>query len=192
MSVLGISFLNEIIKHAEITTAKDVLNEMREQIKLALKQTGKANETKDGMDMALCEINMSKKQLRFAGANSPVYIIRQTNDYQHDIIELKPDRMPLGIYINERETFSNQTIDIKNGDTLYMFSDGFADQRGGPDGSKFMYNAFREKLLEIQNLQLPQQAIELEKTLHNWMNYNKQTTYSQIDDILVGGFKIKF
>ena len=184
MSMLGISFLNEIVNKNPIEklSAANILNQLRTYIKTSLRQTGKENETKDGMDIALCTIDFDKNIMQFAGAQNPLIIIRDK-----EIIQYKGDRMPIGIHIVEKP-FTNHTIDIIKNDCFYIFSDGFIDQFGGIDNKKFMIRNFKNLLLEINNKSMSEQNQILETTLSEWIATSND--FDQIDDILVIGIKI--
>ncbi|NOZ46100.1 MAG: SpoIIE family protein phosphatase [Chlorobi bacterium] len=180
MSMLGMTLLNEIVRNKEITQANHVLDELRNQIKLSLRQTGKEGEAKDGMDIALCVIDHKKKILQFAGAYNPLYLYRN-----NELMEIKADRMPIGVYIKDNEPFTNHEIKLKKGDTFYLFSDGFVDQFGGEKGNKFKTKAFKQLLLDIHSKPMPEQKEELNSTFENWRG-----KHDQIDDVLVIGIRI--
>ncbi len=186
MSMLGVSFLNKIIRENGITDPDEILEKLRGNVIESLHQRGKENEAKDGMDMALTVIDKDKKIMRFAGANNPLYLIK-SNELQ----ETKADRMPVAIH--ERiEPFRKHQVELEQGDTFYLFSDGYADQFGGPDGKKFKYKQFKELLLSIQDRSMEEQKDILDKTLHEWINTPDPdgNPYDQIDDILVIGVRI--
>ncbi len=187
MSMLGMSFLNEIVNKEGVLHANIILNRLRENVKRSLRQTGKDNEAKDGMDIAVCVIDKTEMKLQFAGAYNPLLIIRDGK-----IDRVKADRMPIGIYLREKASFTNNIIDIKEGDLLYIFSDGYVDQFGGTDDSKIRSNKFKEILLENHQKPLEEQKKALNDFLEFWMNhldkYGKK--YKQVDDILVIGIKI--
>jgi len=184
MSLLGISFLNEIVQRREITEASEVLNELRRQIKNSLRQHGQPDETKDGIDMALCAIDQKNRTMQYAGAFNPLYLIREQNS-KAELIEFKADRMPLGYYHGKDRAFTNHDIKLEIGDTFYIFSDGFIDQKGGPNEKKFMRKKFKNLLLEIHDEPMYEQKNKLEKELIQWMG-----EHSQIDDILVLGVRV--
>jgi serine phosphatase RsbU (regulator of sigma subunit) len=184
MSLLGISYLNEIVQRREITQAGEVLNELRRQIKHSLRQHGHPDETKDGIDMALCVIDQKNRSMQYAGAYNPLYLIREEKG-DAELIELKADRMPLGYHQGKDRPFTNHDIKLEIGDTFYIFSDGFIDQKGGPEQKKFMSKKFKSLLIEIHDRPLFDQKNILEKTLTDWMG-----TQSQIDDILVVGVRV--
>src|SRR5512133_1034181 len=123
MSVLGISFLNEIVGRGCFFNAANILNQLRERVMKALHQTGEWNEQKDGMDISLCIIQKEKKEMHFAGANNPIYIVRNGS-----LIEYKADKMPIGISAGTEKSFTNNRIDLEVGDTIYLFTDGYVDQ----------------------------------------------------------------
>ncbi len=184
MSLLGISFLNEIVQRREITEASEILNELRSQIKHSLRQHGQPDESKDGIDMALCAIDQKNRTMQYAGAFNPLYLIRE-GETQAELIEFKADRMPLGYHLGKDRAFSNHEIKLEIGDTFYIFSDGFIDQKGGPNQKKYMSKKFKNLLLEIHELPLFEQKNILEKTLSEYMG-----DQSQIDDILVVGVRV--
>lgn len=184
MSLLGISFLNEIVQRREITEAGEILNELRRQIKHSLRQHGQPDETKDGIDMALCAIDPKNRIMQYAGAFNPLYLIREEKS-DAELIEFKADRMPLGYYQGKDRAFTNHDIKLEIGDTFYIFSDGFIDQKGGPEQKKFMSKKFKNLLLGIHDLPLFDQKNILEKTLNSWMGEQEQ-----IDDILVVGVRV--
>ncbi|MEA3461823.1 MAG: SpoIIE family protein phosphatase, partial [Bacteroidota bacterium] len=184
MSMLGISFLNEIVQRREITQANQVLNELRSQIKRSLRQHGLPDESKDGMDMAICAIDRKNRVMQYSGANNPMYIIKDKNGIP-ELNEIKADKMPLGYYSGRDKPFTNQEIKLELGDTFYLFSDGFIDQKGGKDKKKFMSKNLKKLLLEIHDQPMYDQKQHLERVLEKWMNGQ-----SQIDDILVIGARV--
>lgn len=184
MSMLGMSYLNEIVHRREITQANQVLNELRKQIRNSLRQYGKPEEAKDGIDMAICVIDEKNRYLQYSGANIPLYLIRNKNGTP-ELREIKADRMPLGYYQGRFRTFTNREIELEFGDVLYLTSDGFIDQKGGKDGKKFLSKNFRDLLLKIHDEPFRDQKSTLERTITEWIGEN-----SQIDDILVIGFRV--
>jgi serine phosphatase RsbU (regulator of sigma subunit) len=180
MSMLGISFMNESVNKSDMTQPNEILNKLRENVVNSLHQTGEEGEAQDGMDLALCVINNDKSKLQYAGAYNPLYLCR--ND---ELLEYKPDKMPIGIYKEKEDSFTNHEIDIREGDTLYMFSDGYEDQFGGPSAKKFMAKRFKELLLSIYKKPMNEQKGILDNTLEEWKG-----EIDQIDDILVMGFRI--
>ena len=197
MSMLGISFLNEMISRSRFDNAGEFLNRLRNKVKDTLKQKGKEMEQKDGMDMSLAIINNETMELQYAGAFNPLFIIRKTDialdDHlselatmksdKYNLIEVKGDRQPIAIHDNETN-FKTNYITLEEGDTIYLFSDGYPDQMGGPRGKKFLIKNFKELLLKIQDEPMIVQKEILENTLEDW-----KQTIQQIDDILVFGIR---
>jgi CheY-like chemotaxis protein len=182
MSMLGITFLNEIINKDNKISAGDILNELRTHVISSLRQTGKSGETRDGMDISLCIINNKSKTLEYAGANNHLYMIRN-----NVFSEVKADRMPIGIHRRAKESFTNHVIDIQKDDVLYIFSDGYTDQFGGDDGRKFLPTNFKNLLFDIHQKPFAEQKQLLDNNFETWRGEHKQ-----LDDILVIGFKIAF
>jgi len=180
MSMLGVSFLNEIVNRHEVTSASAILNSLRTDIKKTLGQEGKEGEAKDGMDLALCIVDPDKMKLQYAGAYNPFYLFRNEK-----LIEIKADRMPIGIYIKEKESFTNHEIDLQKGDVFYVFSDGFQDQFGGEDGSKFKTKKFKQLLLDIYQKPMSEQREILNKTIDQWRG-----KWEQVDDIIIMGVRV--
>ncbi|OFX19713.1 MAG: hypothetical protein A2033_05615 [Bacteroidetes bacterium GWA2_31_9] len=211
MSMLGISFLNEIVRKKEIIKANQVLNELRKEIINALQQKGQLGEQKDGMDISLVAIKQlldfpnfenleNLYSAQWAGANNPLWIIKspkfqiQNSKPQDEtsldlglealFLELKPDKMPIAIY-ERMDDFTNHELQLNSGDILYLMTDGYEDQFGGPKGKKFLSKNLKQ--LIVANCQLPmiEQNENLEKTLIEWIG-----DVEQIDDITVLGIKI--
>jgi serine phosphatase RsbU (regulator of sigma subunit)/Tfp pilus assembly protein PilF len=184
MSVLGISYLNEIVQRREITQANQVLNELRKEIKHSLRQTGNKEESRDGIDMALCVIDTKKNVIQYSGAYRPLYLISQNNG-EPIFKEFKADLMPVGVHFYGDKSFTNHEIPIEIGDTIYLSSDGFIDQMGGPHKTKFSSKNFKKLLLDIYDQPMYEQKEILEQTLKTWIGDNPQR-----DDILVIGARI--
>lgn len=153
MSMLGITLLKEISSTNPYLKANEILNILREKIIDTLQQNKEGNDSsKDGMDIALTIYDFSKMQVEYAGAYNPLLLIRN-----NEIIEIKADRMPVGIYIKFNISFTNHIIDLRTNDMLYSFSDGFQDQFGGKNNSKFLLKNLKKLLLEICNKNLQSQ-----------------------------------
>lgn len=180
MSMLGMAFLNEITSKADDIHANEILNQLRDQVVKSLRQTGETGESQDGMDLALYILDTEKMKLEFAGANNPLFLFRNK-----ELEIIKPDKMPIGISMKIDLPFTNNVIDVKKGDRLYTFSDGYPDQFGGPDNRKFMIKKFKLLLGEILEKPMDEQKKILEDTLNEWM-----AETSQIDDVLVIGVKV--
>jgi ligand-binding sensor domain-containing protein/serine phosphatase RsbU (regulator of sigma subunit) len=194
MSMLGVSFLNKIINESGITNPSDILWKMRENVIIALKQQDSYDTSKDGMDIALCSVDSRNMKLYFAGANNPLFMFRKSGD-GYEFIELRGDKMPVGIH-SRMDPFTNHVIDLKKGDTIYLFSDGFVDQFGGPDGRKFMKPRLRQMLLDHQDLDMESQKIAFNKTIEDWINHppaagrESDIAQTQIDDIILLGVRL--
>jgi serine phosphatase RsbU (regulator of sigma subunit) len=180
MSMLGISFLEEIVNFRKITESGQILNELRKEVQRALHQKGAREEQKDGMDISLCVIDRSKNMIQYSGAYNNLYLVR--ND---ELIEYPANRMPIGIYALSDIEFKTNDIPSLPGDMIYMFSDGYADQFGGPRTKKFKYTQLKEVLLSIHNLPLMKQKNWLEKVFLDWKGSNQQ-----IDDVLILGYRL--
>ncbi len=179
VSMLGIAFLNEIINKMTDLQADAILNQLRDLVISSLRQTGKEGESKDGMDISLCIIDRKNLQAQFAGANNPLYIIRN-----NELIEVKADRMPIGYYLVTKP-FRNNMIEIQPGDMLYTFSDGFQDQFGGPKGEKFKIKPFKEILNRASSKPVDEQKLFLDNAIEDWKGIHEQ-----VDDILIIGVRI--
>ena len=186
MSMLGISFLNKIVNEDKITESNQILEELREDVIQSLKQTGREGEQKDGMDMALCVIDFDDMTMEFAGAQNPLYLIRD-----NELVETKPDRMPVAYY-EQMSEFTSHKIPLRQGDCFYMFSDGYADQFGGPKGKKFKYKGLKELLITVKEKPMAQQKEILERTIQDWATGPDADGkhFDQVDDILVVGIRI--
>jgi len=180
MSMLGISFLNEIVVERKHMDPGDILNNLRSLVIKALKQTGKEDEQKDGMDIALCVFDTDNRELEFAGAYNPLYVIRDGILEEH-----KADRMPISYYHGMNDPFNTKSLKLQKGDILYLFSDGFADQFGGPFRKKFKYKPFQEFLVEIHNESMETQKLMLHEKFFNWKG-----ELEQIDDVILMGIRI--
>ncbi len=179
MSMLGNSFLNEIIVENKIFKADEILNRLRDKVIAALFQQGQT-EQKDGMDMALCVWNKMDNTIEFAGANNALYLVRDKQ-----LTEYKGDKMPIGTYLEENKKFSAQKISLISGDMIYLSTDGFADQFGGEKGKKFKYKQLEELLLEVSEQQLQEQKNKLQRTFIDWKLNHEQT-----DDVSVIGIRV--
>ena len=185
MSMLGISFLQEVITKEDILTAGSVLDQLRDYIIHSLQQRGVSGEQKDGMDLVFCAINTDTLKLQYAGANNPLFIF---HNQTKELTEISPDKMPVAIHEN-MNPYTNHEIQLQQGDIIYLMSDGYEDQFGGPKGKKFLSKNIKQTIKDNAEKSLSEQKIILESTLDNWMN-NGGTTYDQTDDITVIGMRI--
>jgi serine phosphatase RsbU (regulator of sigma subunit) len=179
MSMLGVSMLREIVSKEYVSHPGVILRRLRKEVMYALKQTGEFGEQKDGMDMALVSINMENLECQFAGANNPLYLVRNG-----ELTEFKGDRMPIAIHQN-MDKFKMHEIQLQPGDHLYLFSDGYVDQFGGPDDKKFKFKAFRQMLVDNATQPMKKQKQILERTISEWKGDR-----DQVDDIVVLGLEI--
>ena len=181
MSMLGISFLNEIVARDEELESNQILDELRKYVIKSLKQTGKDGGSKDGMDISLTIIDHKLLTAQFSGAYNPLYVLRD-----NEIQQIKADKMPIGYHIRADVPFTKNEIQLCENDRIYMFSDGYADQFGGEKGRKFMSKRFKQLLVDTSSVTMNEQRDILDKTIENW----KGEQYSQIDDILIIGVEI--
>ena len=188
MSMIGNSLLNEIVNDKGITEPAKILQTLKKGVIKSLKQSGEKGESQDGMDIAVCAFDFKENKVEYAGANNPLYLIRNS-----ELIVTKPDRMPIGIYIGEKPHFTNHEIAIQKEDIIYIFSDGFIDQFGGPQGKKFMSKRFKQLFLDMKEMSMAEQKTHLDKTIEEWKVISNPSTgqsYEQMDDILVIGIKV--
>ena len=178
MSMLGVSLLNEIILNKGITQPDEILNRLRAQIVIALKQDPESK-LKDGMDMTICVLDRSRRKLLYSGAENPLVHISEGK-----LNLVKADKMPVAIH-EVMDPFTLHEVDLKKGDTFYTFSDGYADQFGGPKQKKFMSRNFRNLLLSVQALPMMEQGIKINEVFEA---YRSDT--DQVDDVVVIGVKV--
>ena len=179
MSLIGHNGLNQAVKEQGRSRPSDVLKVLN---KLAFEALHKDREqflVRDGMDMALCNYDPAKKVLEYSGANSPLYVVREG-----EVLLFRPDKRPIGSFELEGHDFTDHRINLQAGDMVYIFSDGYADQFGGPKGKKFLYKRFRELLMEISKYPTAEQQRMLEEAFRGWRG-----THEQVDDILVMGMR---
>jgi serine phosphatase RsbU (regulator of sigma subunit) len=200
MSMLGITFLNEISRRPESYTAAGILEELRKDVIRSLQQksehykreeTGPAdcNEVKvmDGMDIAICIVDRSAGTIQFAGANNGCLIVLPNGETK----EMKPDKMPVGIYHGEQKPFLNQSVEVGKEFRLYLYTDGYADQFGGVQGKKYLYSKLRALLSGSVALSPGDQLKLIETELESWLDPASTGTrqYEQTDDITVLGLQ---
>lgn len=183
MSMLGMAFLNDITADADNNIKpSDILEQLRRKVITSLKQSAAGTlEPKDGMDMALCILDTKALTLKFAGANNPMYIVSNGA-----LTEYKGVKNPIGFYPMEKK-FETTEIPVKKGDYIYMFSDGFPDQFNAKTNKKVTYGRFKNLLVEINNeTSDPEiQKKRLDDFFESWRN-----GFVQMDDVLIGGFRI--
>lgn len=179
MSMVGSSLLHQIIGQKQIKEPARILELLNDGIVEALKQ--KESDSHAGMDIALCSIDLQTKVLTYAGANRPLYYIR---NFIAD--SLKPDKLPIGGFRpDEDRVFTQQTLKIEENDVIYLYSDGYADQFGGVQGKKIMTRKFKDLLLSIHSSPMNEQQKTLDEYFESWRG-----RYEQVDDVLVAGIRI--
>ncbi len=179
LTMLGISYLNEIILQSKNLRSNQILSQLREKIIDSLNHENQGLRHADGMDMVVCIVDKVQKTIDFAGANRPLILIRH-----NELIEYKPDRFPVGIELRQKREFSNQIIQIARGDMVYLFTDGYADQFSEHDARKFNMSNFKNLLLKNSDLKMESQGKILNLNFIDWKGVNEQ-----VDDVLVIGFK---
>jgi serine phosphatase RsbU (regulator of sigma subunit) len=180
MSLLNISILRELISEQKIDSPDQLLNKQRELIIRALNPDGAEEKGKDGMDCVLAKFDVANRTVQFACANNPVWIIRDGKLY-----EFRPDKQPVGVHEGDILPFTLHTWSILPGDCMYLFTDGFADQFGGPRGKKFKYAQLKEKLMSLNTLPVTERGTQLEEAFTGWKG-----NLEQIDDVLIIGVEL--
>lgn len=179
LTMMGVSFLNEIVQKGNVQSPAKALDSLRQKFKQSLRQKEYFTSKTDGIDIALCTIDKNTGLLEYAGANSPIIIIRD-----EEVFILKPDFQPIGIYFKEKK-FTLQSFQLKVNDIIYMFTDGFQDQFGGERNKKLLFKNLTKILLRFSKLPIEQQREKILKTYYHWKGDK-----TQIDDILLIGVKI--
>ena len=178
MSLVGHNGLNQSIKEHGNTRPSDVLRDLN-RISYETLHKDRDQFVRDGMDMALCALDPERLLLEYAGANCPLYLVRDD-----EVVQYAPDKRPIGGFDIGNEGFTDHRIQLRKGDVVYIFSDGYADQFGGPKGKKFLYRRFRELLVEIHNKPMDRQKALLLEALNQWRGAQEQ-----VDDVLVIGMR---
>ena len=179
MSLLNISFLNGNVIERGLKTPNQILNKQRDEIIKALNPNGNEN-SKDGMDCALCAFDLNNNKLEFALANNPLWLVRN-----NELIEYKADKMPVGMYEEVQKDFTLHSLNIQKGDTIYLLTDGYADQFGGDKGKKFKYKHLKDVLLANAHKTMEGQKQILSDTINTWKG-----NLEQVDDILIIGIRV--
>jgi serine phosphatase RsbU (regulator of sigma subunit) len=180
MSMLGISLLNEVSSTYGDRPTNEIMDEVRDQLIAALGQTGDKYEAKDGMDMALVAINTTNRTIQFTGANQHLYTFQDG-----ELVVIKGDPMPVGIHAQSSTLFTAHSLQMKRGDTMYLFSDGYADQFGGEKRKKFGTAQLKTLLTDLQRNIMHDQKEALVKEFDKWKGQEEQ-----IDDVLMIGIKL--
>jgi serine phosphatase RsbU (regulator of sigma subunit) len=181
MSIVGYNLLKEIIVKPAVSTPSQVMQKMKTGVSKTLHHGQSEDNAKDGMDMTMCAIDFNNMYLNFSGAYNPMYLIREGQLTQYD-----GDSFPVGLMEGmEDKQFTDHRVELKKNDMVYIFSDGYADQFGGPKGKKFMISKFRNLLISASAMPIELQKDYLLKTIEEWRG-----DLEQVDDILVIGVRI--
>lgn len=181
ISVVGFNYLNQAVNEKGLTKPSDILSFLDEGVNDTLRQTADESGVKDGMDLAMCTLDYNTLKLQYAGAYNSLYYIKGK-----ELTEIKSDKIPIGVNVKGIiDQYTNHTVQLEKGNMVYLFSDGYVDQFGGPKGRKYMSKRFREQLLKIQHLSMDKQKEHLNKTIEEW-----QGKLEQVDDILVIGVRV--
>jgi serine phosphatase RsbU (regulator of sigma subunit) len=198
MSVIGLKLLNQAVQDKGLSAPADILQYLDAGVNSTLRQSYDPSAVKDGMDLALCNLCYKTLTLQYAGAFNSMCLVRKNiaNTYKinntrevfhgSDMLEIKSDKSPIGSNINEvADVFTNHTLQLQKDDCVYIYTDGFADQFGGPKGKKFKYNQLKEVLILNAHLPIDEQRDCLDKVFKDWKGKQEQ-----VDDVLVIGIKI--
>lgn len=181
MSIVNYNLLNRAVLEHGLTDAGAILDSVNKYLTLSLHQTYQESAVRDGMDVSLCVINKTTKKMNFAGAFNSIYLIRN-----HEIQEFIPDKQPVGAFIEDNiKPFKSQSFQLMDNDVIYMFTDGYADQFGGPKGKKYKYKQLQQLLLDSYNKPFDEQKNVVAKSINDWKG-----NLEQVDDILLLGYKI--
>jgi len=179
MSMIGNTLLNEIIHEKQLSKPSEILKRLHLGVSSSLNQSKKETSSRDGMDLTFCTIDKAALKLQFAGANNPLYLVRDGK-----LEETKADTLSIG---DDRfgDDYTNHEIQLKTGDCIYTFTDGYADQFGGPNNKKYYYRNFQELLIRNSSKSMDEQKSSLDSEIMSWMGER-----TQVDDILIVGFRI--
>ncbi len=198
MSVIGLRLLNSAVNDRRLDTPSDILNFLDKGIHETLRQGDAGSGVKDGMDLALCTWDKTAGVLEYAGVCNSLWLVRKNISktwklknsrevfFNDDLLEIKPDKMSIGNNADRNgDAYTNHYIKLQPGDCIYIYSDGYADQFGGPNNKKFKYNRLKELLLAVSHLPMAEQEKILSEQFDSWKGSN-----DQIDDVLVMGVRV--
>lgn len=188
MSIVGHTILEQTLTDPSVNNPGQALDYLSKGVIRTLKQkAGDDFSIKDGMDISMCAVDLKERKLEFAGANNPLYLVRKG-----ELMQISGDKQPIGAYITDQRPFTSHTVQLEKGDCVYIFTDGLADQFGGPKGKKFKYKQLQQLLIDNHNLSMQQQRGAFEKAIMDWMNYpsDEGKGYEQTDDMLLIGFRV--
>lgn len=181
VSVVGSNSLDRCVKEFKLHRPADILEKLTDLVIKTFDMPGE--EVKDGMDISLCAYDPNTRQVQYAGANNPLWIVRRDIE-GIELIEVKADKQPIGKF-DYRKPFTNHTIQLQEGDCVYMFTDGYADQFGGPLGKKFKYKTMKDLLISLYERNMHMQHQLIEEAFLEW-----KKGYDQVDDVCVVGFRV--
>lgn len=180
MSIVGSNLLQQAVNVYGLTKPALILNNVNKNISRMLHQSEDSSSVKDGMDIALISIQKGTTKVEYAGAFNPMWIVRNGQ-----LQEIAPNKHPVGAFLDEElKQFTNHELELQKGDTIYIFTDGYADQFGGPKGKKFKYSQLKDALLQNNHLSMHNQKAFLNDRIESWKG-----NLEQIDDILIIGIK---
>jgi len=191
VSVVCANALNRVVNEMNIMEPAKILDKTRELVVETFQKS--EQQVNDGMDISFCKINLKTRKLVYTGAHNPVYRITPINDKldektlkseTHMLLEYKGDKQPIGQFAFSKP-FTQEEVELKKGDILYLSTDGFADQFGGDDERKYMYTPFKQKFLSIYDMPFEEQKKNLDNTFEDW----KKNVF-QVDDVCIIGLKI--
>jgi serine phosphatase RsbU (regulator of sigma subunit) len=181
MSVVGFNLLTQAINEVNLVKPSEILKHLDAGVTKTLRQSEEGKGVKDGMDLSLCSLNKKTNELQYAGAFNSLYYI--SNGV---FTEIKADKFPIGVNTDGKvDNYTNHTIQLQKGDSVYLYSDGYADQFGGPKGKKFKYNQLKELLMSISSLPVEEQRAAISRRFDEWKG-----NLEQVDDVVIIGVKI--
>lgn len=195
VSMVGYSGLNRSVNEFGLIEPSSILDKLNELVISSFNRGGDAS-VRDGMDLALCLMDRNTGELKYAGANNPIYIVRKGNEPlinngvevkvnmevgEFHLYEVKGDKQPIGLY-EDRKSFKQHHFQLLKGDRIYIFTDGYADQFGGPKGKKLKYKPFKKHIMESQSLSMTDQKETMNRVFEDWKKDNEQ-----VDDVCLWG-----
>ncbi|MDQ3048239.1 MAG: tetratricopeptide repeat protein [Bacteroidota bacterium] len=181
MSVVGFNLLTQAVNEMKLSIPSEILKHLDHGVTKTLRQSEEGKGVKDGMDLSLCSLNLKTNELQYAGAFNSLYYFSKGVFH-----EIKADKFPIGVNIDGKvDEYTNHTIQLEKGDTVYLYSDGYADQFGGPKGKKFKYNQLKELLKEIHSLSPENQKQVIEERFDSW-----KRELEQVDDVVIIGVRV--
>jgi serine phosphatase RsbU (regulator of sigma subunit) len=182
LSIIGYGILDQAINELKLTDPPMILSHLYSRVHRFLRRDEDGSGLDDDMDIALCTLDLKTNILNYSGIGAPLYHISKGK-----LAEYRPQNSAEHCSENEECPFTSQDIQMKAGDTIYLFSDGYADQFGGKNHKKYLSSRFRSFLLNIQQYSMPEQSDKLYEEIENWKDENNE---DQTDDILVIGVRI--